>query len=261
MFGPSFTSRLGQRISKRMASTNSPGKVARFDLILWDHQVLDPSEARILVGFTKDMGIPTRSDVDDWVLKNFGGQVRVILESMRVHADKPIITANVVQIPAVRPLMHSRNMVKVAGDAFMDEKEAVWKVHKTEKGERYLMLAARDAVDTLLTSFEKQSRSAAVHRRPRLAEVWAEMQVNPEIGDRVAFTSNGLVQHGLVQRIYPNGTLKVAADGKSMPLEKSKILEVKKVPDMSEEEHKRKMIEFFTKAYGDRGFATKLVNG
>ena len=262
MFGASLTERLNKRLTQRVAATSTTaGKLDRFDLQLWDHKVLEPNEARILVGYSTDLGLPTRSDVSTFVMKNFGGRVRAILESVRSHNERPLITAHVIQIPMVIPVDQSRHMIRIAGDAFMDENEAVWNVRKSEKGERFLMRSSKEDIDQLLTNFEKTTKTAAVHHRPTLSEVDANYSIDPEVGDRVAVSHEGSVLHGTIQSMYPNGTLKIAANGKEIKLEKSKILEVKQVPTLTEEQDKKKMFDFFAEAYGDKGFAQKFVYG
>jgi hypothetical protein len=205
------------------------------------------------------MGVPSRSEVDTWVLHHFNGQVRPVLESLMMHPSKSLVCGHVILIPAIRPIIDTRAMVKTASDEFMDEARSVWNVRQTDKGERFLMKISKEDIDNLLLKFEKKTRSASVHHRPILAEVWKEMQSNPEVGDKVSFSHQGSVLHGLVDRLYPDGSIKVVADGKEIKVERPKILEVKKVPRETSDESDTKLIDFFTKAYGDRGFATKLV--
>lgn len=257
----SFSKNLESKLQARYANRDSTRAAAvdRFDLKLWDHQAVGKHEARVLVGYSADLGVPRRSEIDQWVIKAFNGSVRTVLETIRPVDDQPLVTAHVVKIPEVRPFTHTAHMVRVATNAFMDDNDRVWDVRENN-GSKYIVKVSKEDLDELLKKHEASTRTASVPGRPRLAKV-ANSSLYIEEGDEIAFTLNGIATTGRVAALLDDNTLRVRANNSSFVISPESVFDVKKVNAKSAAESEAARIDFYTKCYGDKGFATELVTG
>lgn len=256
-----FTQRLGRRLQTRLAekSSNPGGTVDRFDLKLWQHRISGPHDARVLIGFSPSLGIPTKTDLDDWIIKQSSVQMRLVPESVRIHHSQNLITATVIKIPQVRPMEHAASMLAVSANTLMDEKEALWEVRKTEDGNSFLARVEREDIDAILSAREKETRTASVANRPTFEALTDAGILDPEVGDHVSFMYKGAVYRGKVTDRH-NDKVKVALSDKEVEVMTPDILDVKETTEEFKNEHKQRLINIFTQMYGDRGFATQLVN-
>jgi hypothetical protein len=257
-----FMGRLSARFKERMASTNAnrSENTARFDLKLWDHATAGPHQAKLLIGFSGDMGIPTRSDIAQFVMGGFNGQLRTVMESIRHHnMDGNLITASVVKIPEVLPAEYTASMAPTGPGTFMDQKEQIWELRKTDDG-TFLARLEKENIDELLNLKEQQSRTAAVHHRPRIANLTTAGITDPNVGDHVSVLFEGGMQYGKVTKVGEKNVT-VNLNGNLVQLQKSAIVEVQEISPASQKEHDKFLVDFFTRAYGDEGFAKKLVKG
>lgn len=256
-----FTSRLEQRFQQRIAdsSSDSLDQNPRFDLILWDHEISGPHAASVLIGFNQNLGVPKKSDIDQWIIKTTNAQMRIVPESVRLHPEEALIVAEVVKIPQKRPLEHKASMIAVTAGTFMDEKEALWEIRKSQDGNKYLARIEREDIDALLKEREKQTKAASVAARPKLAHLREAGIVDVSIGDHVVFLKNGKTYHGKVKSI--NGDkVKIALSDKEEEAMKADILDVRETTEEFKKSQREKLIDFFARAYGDKAFATELVD-
>ena len=138
-------SKFNERMNKRVASTRS----GRFDLRLSDYDVMDERDATILVTYDKGLGVPKRSQLDEWVTASFNGQMILDLKSTRVHPEVNAIVAIVHKNEIKRPVEHTASMIVVSDSRYMDDTQAIWEVRKGENGERYLVRIAKDDIEDL----------------------------------------------------------------------------------------------------------------
>lgn len=256
-----FSRRLGQRMQQRIADTRtmSAEKPPRFDLVLWDHEISGPHEARILIGFNSSLGVPKKTELDEWLIKTSAAQMRVVPESVRLHPEYALIVAEAIKIPQVRPMAHTAMMIAVTADTFMDEKDALWEVRKTSEGNQFLARIEREDIDSLLKEREKMTKSASVSTRPRLAHLKDEGIVEVTIGDHITYLKQGKVFRGQVKAIFAD-RVKVALSDKEEEVMKPDILDVTETTEDFKAKHKQELINIFTQIYGDRAFASELVN-
>jgi len=256
-----FTSRLEQRFQQKIAGSraDSLDQSPRFDLVLWNHEVSGPHSASALFGFNPNLGIPKKADIDQWIITKTNAQMRIVPESVRLHPEKALMVAEVIKIPQKRPLEHKASMIGVTAGTFMDEKEALWEVRKSQDGNEYLARIEREDIDALLSACEKQTKSASVANRPKLAHLREAGIVDVSIGDHVVFLKEGKTYHGKVTAI--NGDkVKIALSDKEEEAMKADILDVKETTEEFKKSQRETLIDFFTRAYGDKAFATELVD-
>lgn len=249
--------RLNAKFNQRMAKVAQKTGSTRFDLCLWDHQLADKRTARVLIGFNPELGIPKRMDVDKFIMASFNGQIRTMLETIELHPENNVITASVFKIPQVIPEEYATNMVKVGVSQWQDENNAIWELR--EKGDaRFLARIEAENLDELLKDKEKSTRTASYHKRPRLASLSTVGETSVGVGDKVAFTHHGSVMEGQVLAINGN-QIKIDANGVTLDTLRPSIMNIVEAAEGDKKMSDQELIDFFTKAYGDRGFATKLV--
>jgi preprotein translocase subunit YajC len=254
--------RISSEFKERMASTvaSRDDQTERFDLKLWDHAVVGPHQAKLLIGFNEGMGVPKRSDIDQYVIATFGGQMRTVMESIRHHnADGNLITASVIKVPQVCPKEYASSMVRTGAKTYMDEKNQVWEMHNTDDG-TFLARREKENIDEILAEKERQTKTAAIHHRHRLANLKTAGMTDPNVGDHVSVLYEGGLQYGKVTAVGEE-TVTVSLNGTVVKLPWTSIVEVTELSPAAQKEHEKFLVDFFTRAYGDEGFAKKLVKG
>jgi len=250
--------RLNAKFNQRMAKVAQKTGKSRFDLCLWHHKMADKRTAKVLVGFNPELGIPKRMDIDRFFTASFDGQLRVMLETIELHPEDKLITASVFKIPQVVPEEYVRQgMVKVGVSQWQDENNAIWELREKD-GARFLARLETENLDELLKDHEKTTRTASYHKRPRLDDLRTVGYSAVDVGDKVAFTHQGSVLEGQVLAV-DGDKVKIEANGVTIDTLRPSVMNVVEAAEGDKKMSEQELIDFFTKAYGDRGFATKLV--
>lgn len=250
-----IASRFSQRIQQRVAGTRS----GRFDLKLSDWEITGNHEARIMVAYSKEMGFPKRTQLDEWVTSSFNGNLRLVLETLRNYPDYNVVTAFVRKQLRKRPIKHVNAMLAVGKNSYMDDEKTVWEVLTSRDGERYLARAESDDLGEILALRQAEERTASVHHRLRLAHLVTAGVHSLEPGDRVRFHYEGIIQQGEVGKVGKENVT-VKANGKSVTVDSLNILDVYEKAPKAKAEQRKFLVDFFTRAYGDKAFAEKFVN-
>jgi hypothetical protein len=251
--------RLGQALQQRTASVRS----GRFDLRLSDFKVSNSKrEARVLVTYEKNLGTPTRKQLDEWVTASTHGRLILELESPRHYKDYGAIVAMVRSNELRRPLKHSQQMVKGAANQYMDKDKSVWEVQQSSSGERFLVRVADDDMDEILKARQRYERTASLHKRLRLADIKEAVSEMPlDVGDRISYMHRGILQRGEVTHVGEDGLIhvrKAAQDVLKVPREN--VVDIFEKSPQAQKDRKQFLVDFFTRAYGDPEFAKTLVN-
>jgi len=251
-----IASRLSTRLNQRVASTRS----GRFDLKLTDYAITSPHEARVMIAFTKEMGHPKRSELDQWATSSFNGNVRLTLESVRLYPELDRVTAFVSKNRRFRPMedVQSHKMLSVGKAKYMDSEKVIWEV-LTDGNERFLARAEKDDLDEIMRERLSRERTASVHHRLRLVDLVTAGINSLEPGDRVRFSYEGILQQGEVSKVG-NDTVTVKANGQSLTVDRLAVVDVTEKAPKAKAEQKKFLVDFFTRAYGDKAFAEKFVN-
>lgn len=249
--------RFEQKIAKHVASTRS----GRFDLRLSDYEVLPGKrEARILVAYSRELGVPKLSQMDEWVTSSFNGRLVLELETPRVHAEANAVMALVRTNEVLRPKEHSAKMIVVASNRYMDRDKSIWEVRRNDGGERFLVRVADDDMDAILRERQAQERTASLHHRVRLADV-REASGNPEVevGDRISYMFRGILQKGEVTHVSDDQVhVKIAQDTRKVA--KENVVDIFEKSPAAKKDQTAFLTKFFTEAYGDPEFAKQLVS-
>jgi hypothetical protein len=250
-----IASRLSARMNQRVAST----RTGRFDLKLADYGVTSPHEARIMVAFTKEMGHPKRSELDQWTTSSFNGNVSLTLESVRLYPELNVVTAFVRKNRRYRPIedVQKYKMLSVGKAKYMDEEKSIWEV-LTQGNDRFLARAEKDDLDEIMRERMSRERTASVHHRLRLTDLVTAGINSLEPGDRVRFSYEGILQQGEVSKVGKDNVT-VKANGQSLTVDRLAVVDVIEKAPKAKAEQKKFLVDFFTRAYGDKAFAEQFV--
>jgi len=246
---------LQKKLNRRVASTRS----GRWDLKLADYEVLNGREARIMVAYAPEMGFPLRNQMDEWVGASFNGNMRLILESLRIYPDVNVITAVACRHQRLRPIEDADKMLRTSSTKFMDDEKVIWEVLSNRDGGRYLSRASKDDLEEILRERQSRERTASVHHRIRLSELITAGIHNLEPGDKVRFSYEGILQQGEVSKVG-NDNVTIKGTGKPVTIDILAVVDVYEKSPKSKAEQEKFYKDFFTKAYGDKSFADQLVN-
>lgn len=251
-----IASRFSSRIKQRVASTRS----GRFDFRLSDYEVADKSEARILVAYTKEMGTPKRTQLDEWVTSSFNGTFSLALETLKNYPDLSAVTAMVHKNERYLPFERTAGMVAVGSNRYMDD-DSVWEVRQTDAGERLLVRVAKDDIDMILSERQSRERTASIHHRLRLADITDAGVADLDLGDRISYMHLGMVQRGEVAYVGDDTVhvKDVFNASKTRTIPKTAVIDVHEKSPKARKAHEAFLVDFFTKAYGDAAFARTLV--
>ncbi len=249
---------LQQKLHQRVASTRS----GRFDLKLADYELLSGRESRIMVAYEKSQGFPKRTQMDEWVNSSFNGNLRLVLETLRNYPDASMVTAVVARNQRLRPFSDTKGMLQTASTKFLEmvgDEKVIWEVQSNGDGDRYLSRASMDDLDAILSERQSRERTASLHHRLRLADLVTAGIHSLEPGDKVRFSHEGILQQGEVSKVgKDNVTIK--SNGKPVTVDVLAVVDVYEKSPKAEAEQDKFLKDFFTKAYGDKAFADKLVN-
>lgn len=256
-------SNISKALSEKMARRVAETKSGRFDFYLSDWEVIGDHEAKILVGYKRDFGVPRPGQLDEWAINSFNGKLRVAMESLRNYPQLEAVSAIVVRNFHTLPFDYSEGMIPVSAAAdgterFQDDDSRIWEALQSDDGGKFLVRIARDDIASILAERQRKIRGASFsHKRPRLSQITAGISA-PEIGDQIVFLERGIKQFGQVTHVGET-VVHVHANGEDLVVPNGSVIAVQAKSAASDKESDKKLIEFFTKQYGSREFAKKLV--
>jgi len=256
--GNTIEQRLGQKLRERTASVRS----GRFDLRLSDFKIFNSNrEARVLVTYEKNLGIPSRKQLDEWVTASTNGRLVMELESPRHYADYNAIVAMVRMNELKRPVRHTASMMKGAANQYMDKDRSIWEVQQDSSGERFLVRVADDDMEEILRERQRYERTASVHKRLRLDDLREAASEMPlDVGDRISYMHRGILQRGEVTHVGDDGLVHVRKAAKDvLKIPRENVVDIFEKSPKAQKDRKQFLIDFFTQAYGDADFAKELV--
>lgn len=255
----SMEERLGARLTKRVADTRS----GRPDFYLADWEVVDDHSAKVLIGYNKRFGAPRASQVDQWVSSTFEGQMRLALESVRGHAYMEAVSGVLVRQPELLPARYSDRMIPVHASEqgikrFADDAHRIWEAMTDDSGNPFLVRIARDDVAAILEARQRRFKQGFAHHRPRLSDLRQAGVLDYEVGDTVTYLDGGVRQFGEVQHVGADN-VRVATNGQTTVVPRGHVVDIVQKSLAATRRSQQEYIDIWTKMYGDKDFARKLV--
>jgi len=250
-------SRLSQGLKEKIASSPT-GKSGRSDLYLADWEQVGPAEARVLIGYSSHYPMPTRMQVTRWVVSSFNGLLDLKLETLKNHQEESAVSAIVAgTLQQKAPLEFAKDMVPVGGDRYASADETIWAVVEQD-GQKFLVREATEDITAILDQRSKHVKGGmGAWSTPSFSTITAGI-TQLEVGDRVRFYMNNIVQQGTIKSVAPN-VVKIEVNGDTTPVPPAAVFSVEEKSPAAKKDKIKSLVDFFTKAYGDKSFAQKLV--
>lgn len=253
--------RLGQAFQEKVSEDVNTSRSGRYDLYLADWERVGPTEAKVLIGYSKHLPTPSRMKVTQWVVTAFNGLLDLKLETLRHHSEQGAISAIVGgTLQHKAPMEFAKHMVPVGGDRYADTnggERTIWAVVE-EEGQRFLVREATEDITAILEQRQRHVKSSmGAWTAPSFATVTAGI-TQLEVGDHVKFYMNNIVQQGTIKNVGPN-VVKIEVNGAPQAVPPQAVFSVEQKAPTAMKDKKKFLIDFFTKAYGDAAFAKKLV--
>ena len=253
--------RLGEAFEEKVSKDINTSRSGRYDLYLADWKSVGPTEAKVLIGYSKYLPVPSRMKITQWVVSAFNGLLDLKLETLRHHKEHGAISAIVAGTLQQRaPLEFTKHMVPIGGGRYADTnggERTIWTVVE-ENGDRFLVREAQEDITAILEQRQRHVKgSMGAWKAPSLKAVTAGV-TQLEVGDRVKFYMDNIVQQGTIKHVGPN-VVKVEVNGAPKVVPPDAVFSVEEKAPNAMKDKQKFLIDFFTKAYGDAAFAKKLV--
>lgn len=229
--------------------------VGKGDLFLADFEKLDGRTARVLIAF--EIEGTTRDDVENFVIRAFDGKIRPEMATLKFHpADKAASIVVKTFLPT-RPIDDSKKMAKLTPDTYVDAMKQVWAVEE-RNGAPYLIRQEDEDIDTLLAKRRAQMLVRGSNGR-RFATITNGI-LHIDVGDVAKYYHSGDERVGEVVSIN-KGELKIKRPQGFHMVEPIAVIAVLQKSAELDVATKKKLVDYFTQAYGDAEYAKKLVHG
>lgn len=221
----------------------------RGDLYFAEGLPLSASSARVLVGFEPMLGPPSARDIDEFVTREFQGELLPQLETLRIHDREGGATLVVERRLAQVPLREAaqKGMVEVTPLLYRQaDTGQVWEVRSAE-GAPMLVRREQDDIGALMAERKaRQSFRAASLRFDKLVTAGRNDLAQ---GDEVRFYSGQMMLDGTVSSVGED-QVTVSAMGKSHKVPREAILEVLHKGDASRSAMESKVRGYFKDFFG-----------
>jgi hypothetical protein len=253
--------RLGQAFQEKVSKDVNTSRSGRYDLYLADWTRVGPTEAKVLIGYSKHLPVPSRMKVTQWVVSAFNGLLDLKLETLRHHKEQGAISSIVAGTLQHRaPVEFAEHMVPIGADRYADTnggERTIWTVIE-EDGQRFLVREATEDINAILEQRQRHVKSSmGAWNAPSFSTVTAGV-TQLDVGDRVKFYMNNIVQQGVIKNVGPN-VVKIEVNGAPQAVPPDAVFSVEEKAPNAMKDKQKFLIDFFTKAYGDPAFAKKFV--
>jgi len=192
-----------RRLAEKIDVDEQRTRCGRIDMELADYEPLGPNEAKIMVEYAKERGVPTGQQLNEWVTATFGGRLLLSADTLRNHGDLCAFVGIVRQINAPMPFSRSAGMMRLGGGRFADAGGNTWATEVSPDGQKYLTRVSSDPIEAILEEKISRQRSGR-YARLDLSMVRTAGTITLDEGDTVAYTTpdgGGVQQFGKVTGI------------------------------------------------------------
>jgi hypothetical protein len=248
------------KLRKRMAQHSAQTRCGRVDLQMIDYELLGPQEAEILIQYTRGAGVPRIAQVAEWVA-SFPGGCRLVNETVTNYPEHNVLRATLNKASLSMPYdkKYTTAMMKVGSNQFMDTHEAIWEVKAGDNGDKFLLRVSEEDLDGILSERLSRLQHGSTQHLPKLAHLVTAGISNPEVGDQIEYYDEVLGRRfGKVTKVTADDVM-ISADGESAEVARGDIIAVSRKSPKAVQERRAEEKDFYSRAYGDAGFAKKLV--
>ncbi len=234
----------------------------RLDLILADYRMAGDSLATASVSYDQRVGEPSGQEIQDFVIKSFGGTITPHMSTCNIHRHAQAVTLNVSLARVSRPASETNRMVPVGPRRYVEAStKEVWEIEDND-GVPALFRIAEDDLSSILDK-KRTATSRVAGTRALIANLQQDGRVLAVPGANVAFytASDGLERVGKVMgEADQHGYIpvRVTDEDHNTRIHQNQITAMLTTAEL-DGNTKSALQEYYAKAFGDAGYAADLV--
>ncbi len=231
--------------ARRLAPTGGTSS-HRPDLYLSDHQSVTTDTQRILFGWASNLEIPSVEALENWVLGQFSGTVKMEHATLRFFPDEALASCVVGWMAPTRRLEDHKEMVRVAPNRYLEGgTKAVWEVRNAEDGTPYLVRTTSENLDALLAERKKAARGNGTKMASfNTLKSAGYLVVDP--GDEIRFYYKGQTKLGHIKR-FDGGDIVVASGKETFRIAAPAVVEVVTKDPKTVDDYKARVKQYWSK--------------
>jgi hypothetical protein len=245
---------MGQKIvaeaARRLAPTGG-ADAHRHDLFVSDHQEIASDTQRMLVGWSSMTEMPAIEALENFVLGQFNGSVKMEHASLRFFPDERCASLVVSWQAPTRRIEDAKKMARVAPDRYLEQgSKQIWEVRKAEDGTPFLVRKTEENLDTLLSQRrQKATKASAKGVSASFATLKHAGYLAVDEGDTVRFTHKGLSKMGRIQRFDSDDNVFIKSGEEMCKVAAPAITEVVQKDPKTIQDYKSKSRAYFSKIF------------
>lgn len=236
----------------------------RVDLSVADFYKMTPTSARFMLEFDSNKK-PASEEITDFFVRQYNGKIMPDLTTAKVIPSESVIVVVASMINYNRPIADSSKMKQViAGYSYFDEKlQESWDV-KEINGQKVLSRKIRDDIGSIVEARRKVMMNKSTKKT--FASLKATASNIREVtlvdaGDLVTAYHNGRQYENCEVTKVNASDVELRYGDKSFRVDRSALLDVTAKSESVAVQDEQKLIDYFSKAYGNEEYARKLVKG
>jgi hypothetical protein len=243
---------MGQKIvaaaAKKLAPTGGTSS-HRPDLYLSDHQSVTTDSQRILIGWASTLETPCVEALENWVLGNFKGTVKIEHATLRYFPDEALASCVVGWLSPTRRLEDHKDMVRVAPNRYLEGgTKAVWEVRNAEDGTPYLVRTTAENLEGLLAERKKAARGGNGAKMASFSSLKNEGYLVVDPGDEIRFYYKGQTKLGHIKR-FDGGEIVVASGKETFRIAAPAVVEVVTKDPKTVDDYKERVKQYWSKIF------------
>ncbi len=236
----------------------------RVDLSVADFMKMSPTSAKFMVEFDGDRK-PTSDEIGDFFIRQYSGKVVPDLTTAKIIPTENVIVVVATMVNYNRPFADSAKMKQViAGYQYFDEKlQESWNVQEVN-GTKVLSRKLKEDIGSIVEARRKvmmNKSSKKTFASLKATSAALKSVAHLDIGDLVVAYHNGRQYENCEVTKASASNLELKYGDKLLKVDRSAVIEVTAKADAIASRDDAKLVDYFTKAYGDRDYAKKLVEG
>lgn len=250
--------RLYANLAKRVS--NDVGH--RVDLALADARKINKTTAHVMLEFQQN--VPTSEEIAEFFVRQFNAKLTPYLSTARVYESQKVVTvvAQILNVTREIEDIDRRKMVPViTGAVYLDVPlEETWEVVE-RNGKKVLCRKVKDDIMAIISARRNamlDSNSKKTFASVAMGTGLLRYLSHLEEGDIVKALVGDKVEEVELMKLERDNVM-VKMGEKSMSIPRQAVIEVVKRKAEMDESMRKATEEYFTKAYGDPGYAKKLV--
>jgi hypothetical protein len=244
--------------NKVVAASYATG--VRGDISIADFQRLPGGNVHVLMEYAPRVGRPTGDDIERYFSKFYEGKIVPIMATCRIKPTSVSIVAKL--NVATRPIEDSQDKAKmtpvIAGMMYLDNQlQDHWEV-KEDNGKKLLAKTSKENIEQIISArrnrmFVTETPGVSLSAVAMVKDLLAPgAKVAAYLGgtELVPFEISAAVKGGFKGKL---------SDGKEIIVGKEQVMDVMQQAADAAPNEDAKLVDYFTKAYGDKKYAQELV--